>query len=94
MRGEHQTCHRTDTQVEGSLVAELRAAAGAAARPGRREASLVERGGLVGEDVGQDNVDAPVEIAAGEVAGILDADALLQLSSLPYHGAAWPTTTR
>jgi len=36
----------------------------------------VERGTLVVEDVGQDNVNAPVEIAAGEVAGILDADAL------------------
>jgi len=48
--------------------------------------------GLVIEDVGQDSVGAPVEIAAGAVAGILDADALLQLflTSVPWAACRRP----
>jgi hypothetical protein len=42
------------------------------------------------EDVGQDNVDAPVKEAAREDAGILDADTLLQLSLLPFP---WSSVT-
>jgi hypothetical protein len=50
----------------------------------------VELSGLQVEDVGQNDVDAPVAIAAGEATGIFDADALLQLSlaSVQWGGVA------
>lgn len=53
-----------------------------------RKQMAVEGGCLVAEHVRHDDVDAPVKVAAGEVAGVLDADALLQVSlaSVPRCG--------